>query len=106
MIELVVRNKSGRQSLADWMLAVHPLHRERAPPGMANVLDFPIHPQHVDVSIPGLALHTPFGFGGISPRLAEEWSIGDAVDRDHALAGADELLDRVFRDVAPTRTVV
>src|ERR1700722_12524586 len=88
------------------MLAVHPLHRECAPPGMADVLDFPIHSHHVDVGIPGLPLHTPFGLGGISPCLAEEWSIGYAVDGDHALAGAYELLDRVFGGVAPARTVV
>src|SRR6266699_3269425 len=88
------------------MLAVDPLHRKCTAPGVTDVLDLPVHAEHVDVGVPRFTFHSPSGFGGIAALLTKEWTVGHSMDSDHALAGAHEFLNCFLGSFPPARPVI
>src|SRR5437773_8801121 len=88
------------------MIAIDPFHRKRAPPGMANVLDLPVHPNHVYISVPRLAFHSPFRLLRVASGLPEKRTVCHAMDTNHSFAGLHEFFDGAFSRFAQARAVI
>src|SRR4051794_8247168 len=106
VIEFIVGSKGWGQTLGDRIFLICPLHGINMPAGVSDVLDFPVHANHVGESRPWLTFHTSFGFLRISAGLSEERPIGDAVNTDHTLARLDEVFNGLLSDVSQPGSVI
>src|SRR5580658_3311888 len=87
------------------MVLVDPLHRKHMARGVADIVQLPGHSNHVSKRTPRLPFQ-PSRLRRTSAGLAEEGAINDSVDADHAFAGVNKVLNRLFRYLRPTRSVV
>src|SRR6202161_26185 len=87
------------------MVLVDPLHSEHVARGVADIVQLPGHSNHVSKRGPRLTFQ-PARLRRTSAGLAEEGTVSDSVDADHAFARANKLLNCFFRYLRPTRAVI